>query len=118
MQEVLRKRPLGVTVIAIIEIVAAIVLLLASLGVITTVLGIGVAIAAIFRLIVAWGLWTLKSWAFWTAVVLEVLHLFLNLYNLLAGHSSPIVAIFGMIINLVVLVYLFADPNVRAAFRT
>lgn len=40
MQEVvLRKRPLGVTVIAIIEIITAIILLLASLGSMTTVLG-------------------------------------------------------------------------------
>ncbi len=119
MQKVLRKRPLGVTIIAILEIIGAIGLLLTSLAAITTALGVSIAIGAILRLIVAWGLWTLKRWAFWVAVILEVIHFFYNLYNLLVGHNSPAAgAIIGLIVNLVILIYLFADHNVRAAFRT
>jgi uncharacterized membrane protein (DUF2068 family) len=118
-QQVVRKRPLGITIIAIIEIVSAILSLLASLVLIATPLGIGIAIASIIRLIVAWGLWTLKPWAFWTAVILEVFNICLNLSNLLVGHTSPVPAVlFGLILDLVVLAYLFADKNVRAAFRT
>ena len=129
MQKVLRKRPLGVTIIAILEIIGAIGLLLTSLAAITTALGVSIAIGAILRLIMAWGLWTLKRWAFWVAVILEVIHFCYNLYNLLTNHSTAIEAatgmsvtkgsvLFSLILSLVILIYLFADRNVRAAFRT
>lgn len=130
MQEVVpRKRPLGVTIIAIIEIIGAIALLLLSFAAISTPFGISMVIAAIIRLIVAWGLWTLKRWAFWVAVVFEALHFCYNLYDLLTNHSTAIEAatgmsvtkgsvLFSLILNLVILIYLFADRNVRAAFRT
>jgi len=129
MQEVIRKRPLGVTIIAIIEIIGAIALLLLSLAAISTPFGIGMVIAAIIRLIVAWGLWTLKRWAFWAAVVFDALHFCYNLYDLLTGHNTAIEVatgqsvtkgsvLVGLIVSLVILIYLFVDHNVRAAFRT
>jgi uncharacterized membrane protein (DUF2068 family) len=116
MQKEISKRPLGITILVILEVIGAIVLLVASLALITTPIGIAVAIGCILRLIVAWGLWTLKRWAFWVAVVLEVIHFFYNLFSLLVGHNM--IAIGTLILNLVVLIYLFADRNVRAAFRT
>ena len=130
MQEVVpRKRPLGVTIIVILEIIGAISLLLLSFAAISTSFGISMVIAAIIRLIVVWGLWTLKRWAFWVAVVFEALHFCYNLYDLLTNHSTAIEAatgmsvtkgsvLFSLILNLVILIYLFADRNVRAAFRT
>src|SRR5438309_9300336 len=96
MQEVIRKRPLGVTIIAILEIIGAIALLLLSFAAISTSFGISIVIAAIIRLIVAWGLWTLKRWAFWVAVVFDALHFCYNLYNLLTQHNTAIEAATGM----------------------
>jgi uncharacterized membrane protein (DUF2068 family) len=129
MQEVIRKRPLGVTIIAIIESIGAIALLLVSFAAISTSFGISMVIAAIIRLIVVWGLWTLKRWAFWVAVVFEALHFCYNLYDLLTNHTTAIETatgmsvtkgsvLFSLILSLVILIYLFADRHVRAAFRT
>jgi uncharacterized membrane protein (DUF2068 family) len=130
MQEVVpRKRPLGVTIIALIEIIGAIALLLLSFAAISTSFGISLVIAAIIRLIVVWGLWMLKRWAFWVAVVFEALHFCYNLSHLLTNQSTAIETatgmsvtkgsvLFSLILSLVILVYLFADRHVRAAFRT
>jgi uncharacterized membrane protein (DUF2068 family) len=113
-----RSRPLGITIIAIIVaiygilgIVGGIALLgiSATAGIITLILGV-------LELVLAWGLWSLRSWAFWAAVVVEILALINSIYALTLGSSFS--AIIGILIALAVLIYLFADPNVRAAFRT
>jgi uncharacterized membrane protein (DUF2068 family) len=118
MQTLGRSRPLGITIIAIIVaiygvlgVIGGILLLGASvaLGVITLVLGL-------LQLILAWGLWTLQPWAFWATVVLEVLALLNGIFALTRGNAAS--GIIGIVIALIVLVYLFADRNVRAAFRT
>src|SRR5579884_2792331 len=111
-----RSRPLGITIIAIIMaiqgilgIIAGITLLAGSAsgglfaaGIITLVLGV-------LYLILAWGLWTLQTWAFWATVILEVIAL---------GQSGFFSGIVNVVLALVILIYLFADRNVRAAFRT
>jgi hypothetical protein len=128
-----RQRPLGITIIAIIVAVVAILsllgIILAFVGVrafvhngvldsaATVVLVIG-AIIALIELFFAWGLWTLKPWAFWATVIIEVIRLISALYSWLVVHSSLATVFFSMLVAIVVLVYLFADRNVRAAFRT
>jgi len=65
------SRPLGITIIAIVVGIQGIFTIIAGLqflGTITIILGV-------LTLLLAWGLWTLQSWAFWTAVVLEVIDL-------------------------------------------
>ena len=119
-----RSRPLGITIIAIILAIQGIlgiiggILLLAGSGgsgplvlaaIITLVLGV-------LYLILAWGLWTLQPWAFWTTVVLEVIALINGIFALGQHNAGP--GIIGIVIALIVLIYLFADRNVRAAFRT
>lgn len=117
-----RTRPLGITIIAIIlgiegilSIIAGI-LLLAGSGGSLVVPGIIALILGVLYLIVAWGLWTLQPWAFWTTVVLEVITL-INGIIALTQHNAG-TGIFYIVISLIILVYLFADRNVRAAFRT
>jgi uncharacterized membrane protein (DUF2068 family) len=117
-----RTRPLGITIIAIIlgiqgvlSIIAGIILLTGSGGtfavpaLITLILGV-------LYLILAWGLWTLQPWAFWATVVLEVIAL-INGIVALAQHSVGS-GLLNIVLALVILIYLFADRNVRAAFRT
>jgi len=112
-----RSRPLGITIIAIIVaihgilgVIGGIALMGSSmtLAVITVILGV-------LDLILAWGLWTLQKWAFWATVVIEVL----ALLNGLFGFSQRIIpgGVVNIVIALIVLIYLFADRNVRAAFR-
>ena len=89
-----RSRPLGVTIIAVLLIIAGILELVGGGLAIAVVLALGHTIAqhghgatgavvdaaggvlggisiviGILTLIFAWGLWTLKSWAFWLTVV-------------------------------------------------
>jgi hypothetical protein len=117
-----RSRPLGITIIAIIlgiegvlSIIAGILLLAGSGGALALP-GIIALILGVLYLIVAWGLWTLQPWAFWTTVVLEVI----TLINGIIAFTQRNVAtgILYIVLSLVILIYLFADRNVRAAFRT
>ncbi len=105
-----RHRPLGITIIAIVIGIQAILSIIAgiqSLGVITLILGI-------LSLLLAWGLWTLQSWAFWTAVVLEALNIISGLFSL--GQGGYVIV--SLIFSVLILLYLLRDRSVRAAFRT
>lgn len=113
-----RSRPLGITIIAIIMAIYGILGIIdgialmgfnAATGVITLILGV-------LELILAWGLWNLQKWAYWTTVVLEVLALINSIFALSQGNVAA--GVIGIVIALIILVYLFADQYVRAAFRT
>jgi uncharacterized membrane protein (DUF2068 family) len=123
MQEVTRKTPLGVKIIAICEIIGAIVSLLAFFFALATgfaSLGSFLVVDAIIKLIMAWGLWTLKRWAYWVTVILEAVSIIFNLFTLLTGQHAAGQSGSGvgsLVVSFIVLVYLFADKNVRAAFR-
>jgi len=71
----------------------------------------------ILTIIVAVGLWLLKRWAFWTTVVVMVILLLRQLTEFIKPHDSSVSIIIGTIISVVVLLYLFAVPNVRTAFH-
>jgi hypothetical protein len=119
MENVTRARPLGISIIAVIMAIQGVlgilggILLLAggvpALGLITLILGV-------LYLVLAWGLWTLKPWAFWGTVILEVLTLINGIFGLGLGRATS--GILSIIFAVVVLVYMFADRNVRQAFRT
>ena len=64
--------------------------------------GIIAFVLAIFYIITGWGLWTLKSWARIVAIILAVISLL----------SFPI----GTIIGIVILWYLF-KPEIKIAFQ-
>src|SRR5690348_11371436 len=81
-----RQRPLGISIIAIItalqgvgDIIVSLIAFFVSTavtGLIGTVATFGSSaflIVGVLTLVLAWGLWTLKPWAFWTTVVLEAL---------------------------------------------
>ena len=134
------KRPLGVTIIAVLLIIAGILGLIfgglalaaaftlghtldvhhhATTSTVVDTLGVILAsiplILGLLALIFAWGLWALKRWAFWVTVALDVLFLLRYLLEF-ARHQLVATGIVGIIISVAILIYLFADPNVRAAF--
>ncbi|HEX6552508.1 MAG TPA: hypothetical protein VF026_07085 [Ktedonobacteraceae bacterium] len=140
-----RRRPLGVSIIAVLVAIQGIFFLilgiLALVAVIAaansagttvngypvtgaTVSAIAGVLAGIFlvvgliSLLFAWGLWTLKRWAFWATVIIEIISLINSVFGLAQPHANYWSAIVGMIIPIVILVYFLADANVRAAFRT
>ena len=119
MQTLGRSRPLGITIIAIIVAIYGVLSIIAGIGLLSagvTAPGIISLILGVLQLILAWGLWTLQRWAFWATVILEVLALLNGIFTLTQGNAAS--GIIGIVIALIVLVYLFADRNVRAAFRT
>ena len=119
MQTMGRSRPLGITIIAIIVAIYGVLSIIAGIGLLSagvTVPGVIGLILGVLQLILAWGLWTLHPWAFWATVVLEVLALIEGIFTLTQGSAAS--GIIGIVIALIVLIYLFADRNVRAAFRT
>ena len=131
MESSVRHRPLGITIIASILAIIGILTLLGVLlgfagvtvfvnskllGAIATIVLVFGAVVALAEIIVAWGLWTLKSWAFWTAVIVEAVRAVHGLYSWLVAHN-PGTHIISLIIAIFILIYLLADPHVRAAFR-
>ena len=127
-----RQRPLGVSIIAIVLLVFGILALILSVFALialsashNAVLDAGAVAVLVIAMIIAvaeivlfWGLWTLKPWAFWATAIVEAIGVIESLYGLLVQHNSVGSAILGLIIPLAILIYLFADRNVRAAFRT
>ncbi len=137
-----RRRPLGVTIMsallgiqAVIELLIGIITIVAlvSLGhtlkvhghtvtsnvvdLIGWALGSVSLIVGVITLILALGLWFLKRWAFWATVVIMVIALIREVIVFIRPHGSIVPIILETIIPVVVLVYLFFDPHVRAAFR-
>jgi len=111
-------RPLGVTVLAILQLLGAIVLIgVGSLAVLAAILldPLFLLLAAIpliigiIDLILFWGLWTLKSWAWiWTIVV--------NLLTIITSIFDPVGNIIQLAISLIIVVYLFS-PGIKSHFR-
>ena len=128
-----RTRPLGITIIAaflgISALLALVVLILGLNRVSTLGLGegmtastsialLGAIILGFFEVALAWGLWTLRPWAYWTTIIVEVIRVILGLYVVLILQKAIISGILSLIIPIIILVYLVADRNVRAAFSS
>jgi uncharacterized membrane protein (DUF2068 family) len=134
-------RPLGVTIIAVLLIIAGVLELLLGGLTIAGVFAVGHTITVhghtttahvvdalgsvlggislvigLVTLIFAWGLWTLKTWAFWLVVALEVFSLLRHLYEFTRPDHSNVSIVLGMILPIVILLYFLLDPNVRNAF--
>ena len=136
-----RTRPLGVTIIAVLLLIAGVLeLLLGGLTLVgvfavghvitvhghpTTahvvdalgsVLGVISLVIGLVTLIFAWGLWTLKNWAFWLVVALEAFSLLRHLFEFTRPDHSTVSIVLGMILPVVILLYFLLDSNVRNAF--
>ena len=111
------RRPLGVTVIAILVAIGAVFEIIGGLLLLAVFAPIGIfaLIIGVISLFVAWGLWTLKPWAFWLVVIVEVIHLVQAILSLTRGQGG---SVGDLIFPIIILLYLFLDRNVRAAFRT
>lgn len=124
-----QRRPTGVTIITILEILAALVMLsvggLALIGGgaasalgfgavpgLIAALGAIVLLLGIVMLGVAWGLWSGKGWAWTFAVVFIILGIVVGVAHMIAGGYHGILA---LILQIIIAYYLFR-PNVKAYF--
>lgn len=123
------QRPTGVTILAVVSAIGGILGLLAGLA----LLGIGSLVAAsglggfaavaglivlayaILSLVVAYGFWTLQTWAWPLGVAVEVLGIVQALLQWGNNGSGVGTAILSIAIAAFILWYLF-QPHVRAAF--
>jgi uncharacterized membrane protein (DUF2068 family) len=74
---------------------------------------IGMA-AALFTLFAGAGLWTLKRWGWWLALIGVGINLVTHLVAAIQGAITP-ASIVGALLNIAVIIYLFRPP-VRQAF--
>src|SRR5258707_2395940 len=128
MQDVSSPRgPLGSSMIAIIvciqaifEIVVGIFAFFANIirnplaGLLVGWLPLAIGILVF---ILARGLWTLRPWAYWATLILEIVNIVLHFLGYNQTHSLFAI-ISGGIISIIIVIYLLVDGNVRRAFRT
>lgn len=133
-----RQRPLGVTIIAVVLLIEGILELLAAIlafaaahavhvhvrnvlglagDVFANTIGVIALIIAIITLLVAWGLFTLKRWAFWTVVIVEVITIIQHILQFFQPDANTTTVIIGLILPVIILLYMLLDANVRRAFR-
>ena len=124
------RRPLGITIIAILLFISAVIEILGGLssvmgapptGTLSDVLlGWFPLILGIIELVLAWGLWTLKSWAYWATLLAEIVIILVHFFGFLGlpRTHSVLAVISGGVISILIVLYLLIDRNVRRAFRT
>ena len=140
-----RRRPLGVSIIAVLEAIGGIFFLVLGLlalvaviaaansagativngytitgAVVSAVAGVlaGVfLVVGLLSLLFAWGLWTLKRWAFWATVIIQVISLANSVIAFTQANANFGAIVGGMIVPIVILLYFLVDSSVRAAFR-
>ena len=95
-------RPLGVTILAILTVISGI-------GFLVSVILVPLGIA---NLVMAYGLWKGKSWAWTITLILSAIGIIFAIASIAAGNIG---AVFHIIINAVIIYYLYR-PNVKAFF--
>lgn len=133
------SRPVGVTIIGVLMAIAGIVMIIAgisamalaplipmatesqdlAMGISSTMLG-GIAIASgaimlalgIASLVIAYGLFKGRPWAWTAAVVLSIIGIVISVVSIVTGNFGSIVS---LIINGVIIYYLYR-PHVKAYF--
>ena len=112
------SRPTGVTILAILQLLGAIVLIaVGSLAVMAALLlaplflllGAFPLIFGIIGIILFYGLWNMKSWAWlWTIIV--------NLLTIITSLFDVWNSLIQIIISLIIVIYLFT-PDIKSQFR-
>ena len=132
------QRPTGVTVLAVLALIGGLIMVFfggfeamlgpmlgeemarqsgeaadAAVGGVMAFMGVGFLVVGIVQLVTAYGLFTLKSWAWMLAVVLQFIALVMNGLQLTGDKMGA--AVISMLIAIGILYYLFR-PHVKQAF--
>jgi uncharacterized membrane protein (DUF2068 family) len=124
------QRPTGITVMAVLSAIGGVFGLLASLA----LLGLGAAVSAtsglgglafiagiiilaysVLSLVLAYGFWTLKPWAWPLGIGVQVLGIIQAVLQFMDNSSNVISLVISLAIAGVILWYLY-QPHVKAAF--
>jgi len=126
-----RSRPTGISIIAVLLFIAAALDIVYGLlamfrvpvfftssgtAVMVQISPWGFLIAGLLAFLVGYGLWTLRGWAFWAVVIVEIANLIFGAVLLFSVYNVWAVLL-SMVIPAVILIYFFADSHVREAFH-
>lgn len=108
------NRPLGVTILAILQLLGGILGILAGLAIVmvfpvllTLIIGAVLLIVGLLGLIVGWGLYTMKSWAWMLAMILNIISIILGIINF---------DLISLIIPVIIVLYL-NQADIKSRFR-
>jgi len=116
-----KVRPTGVTILAILNALSALASIFGGLLIITATsvtgifAGLGAAVGGVvliiglIQLVIAWGLWTGKGWAWILGLIFGILGILSGLVSIMSG------GILTLVINLIIVYYLF-QPRVKTFF--
>ncbi|GCF08788.1 hypothetical protein [Dictyobacter arantiisoli] len=115
-----RQRPSGIRNLALFELLGA----LGCLGLLLFTPAksgdfIALLIAGLLGLVVVYGLWTLRSWAFWLTATYESGEIVYELLMITRPeyHNLHIVGpLFGILMSAITLAYIFLDRTVKPVF--
>jgi hypothetical protein len=112
MEKFQKNRPLGVTIIAALTVIAGIAFV--AIGAVLLIVGIGFVLIAISiaYFVMAYGLWNGRRWAWSITLILSGIGIILDIASIPVGNVA---AVFHIIINGVIIYYLYR-PNVKAFF--
>jgi len=126
-----RSRPTGISIIAVLLFIAAALdlvygilamvkvptfVITPSTAVIVQISPWGFLLSGLLTLLVGYGLWTLRGWAFWAVTILEIANLIFGAVLLFTAFNIWAVLL-SMVIPAAILIYFFADSHVREAFN-
>lgn len=116
-----RRRPFLITVLAVLLALQAIAWLVIGLTAFLATggfLAVSLLIMGLVGLLLSWGVWTLKRWAFWVTVVISAIDLIVDILGWIQPQLGVVVQelVPNMVLSAFILVALFM-PDVRAAFR-
>ena len=118
--------PVGVSLLAILNVVVGIFGILSGITIDFILIGgeltmvntfqLGALVIGVFQIIAGYGLWTLKSWAWYLAAFITLLGLVLNIIIVLSDLTLWQTYILPMLIRIVILAYLFRT-SIKEKFR-
>jgi hypothetical protein len=116
------SKPTGILILAILQLLQALFAL--AVGVMALMFGalllpiFGLLLAffplliGIIGLILFYGLWTLKGWAWLWTLIINILSIIIGVM----GNLADITNLLSIAISVIIVIYLFM-PNVRSAFK-
>ncbi|MFX1575694.1 MAG: hypothetical protein ACFFCF_00825 [Promethearchaeota archaeon] len=119
-------RPIGVTIIAILQLIGAIAFLalgalsvmngmaIPLLGIILMAFGAFMVIWGIIGLILFWGLFAMKGWAWLITLLFNIIGLVTGIFGFYNSAFTDFTQLVNVIIPLIIVIYLFF---VRDAFK-
>uniref|UniRef100_A0A7C4BAG2 DUF7144 domain-containing protein n=1 Tax=Thermofilum pendens TaxID=2269 RepID=A0A7C4BAG2_THEPE len=124
-----RQRPTGITILALLEFIGGGLTILLGiaflalgpviaaglpsfLSVLVGALGGVFIVMGLIGVVLGWGLWTGKGWAWWITVILQALSLLTGLAGVAMGDPASFI---GLLIAALILWYMF-KPHVKDFF--